>query len=155
MTKKFIYLAGPIFGVSYKEAVDWRDEIKKMFLPGIVGISPMRLKEFLSKKRKIGHSYEDDDLSNARAIRTRDKMDVKICDMIVAFMPREMNEKRPSTGTTMELGWADAFDKPIVLITDDPHLIKHPLTGQAAGFIVPDIVRAAEVVNGVFGEYVA
>lgn len=155
MTRKFIYLAGGIFGISYKEAVDWRTEIKSLLLPGLIGISPMRLKEFLHRKRKIGHSYEDDDLSNARAIWARDKMDVKTCDMLLAYMPREINEKRPSTGTTMELGWADAFDKPIVLITDDPHLIKHPLTGQAAGFIVPDIVRAAEVVNGVFGEYVA
>lgn len=152
---KFVYLAGPIFGVSYKEANDWREDIKAKFLPGIVGISPMRLKSFLSKKRKIGHSYEDDPLSNARAIKTRDYMDVKTCDMLLAWMPKALNEARPSTGTTMELGWADAFDKPIVLVTDDPHLIKHPLTGQAAGFIVPDLDSAAEIVNGVFGEYVA
>lgn len=154
MIKRYIYLAGAIYGVSYEEAIDWRTEIKSLFLPGLIGISPMRMKEFLSGKEKIGHSYEHDLLSNARAIWARDKMDVKTCDMIVAYMPRSINEKRPSTGTTVELGWADAFDKLIVLITDDPHLINHPLTGQAAGFIVPDIVRAAEVVNGVFGEYV-
>ena len=46
--QKRVYLAGPIRGCSYDNATDWREyAIKELAKDGIIGVSPMRAKEFL------------------------------------------------------------------------------------------------------------
>ena len=42
MTRKYIYLAGPIAQCSYKEANDWRDYVSNKLHENIIGISPLR-----------------------------------------------------------------------------------------------------------------
>ena len=162
MPKKHVYLAGPIAGVSYDDATQWRDSVKRNFLPGIVGVSPMRMKEWLEGHEKIDNAYawllEEKPLEwhiggSPSAIGTRDYHDVQNCDMLFAYLPRKYNEKRPSWGTSFEIGWAIALRKPVVLVTDDPSLSNHPLATTHIGFIVPDLAIGVEVVNAFFGAY--
>lgn len=163
MDRRFVYLAGPISGLSYKEAVNWRDSVQKLFLPGIVGVSPMRMKEWAKKIKiikdvtqyeKVAEDAEFLISGESRAINTRDMMDCREVDMIFAYLPKEFNDRRPSWGTAKEIGYAAAFKKPIVLVTDDKGLAAHPLYREDCGWIVPTLELGAEVVNSVLGVYV-
>ena len=40
--KKYIYLAGPIAGLTEEEATEWRAEVRENLPQGIIGISPLR-----------------------------------------------------------------------------------------------------------------
>lgn len=160
---KFIYLAGPIAGCSYKEATNWREAVVRDFLPGITGISPMRLKEWCARTRKIGDVSQYKEITDeteylltgeSHAIRARDYNDVITCDMVFAYLPLVLNKRRPSWGTSIEIGWASANEKPIVLVTDDDNLTSHPLVRESAGWIVPSLEQGIAVVNSVFGAYV-
>src|SRR5260221_181803 len=51
---KTVYLAGPITGLDYAGATDWRNEAKlQLALEGITGLSPMRGKEYLSAVKEF------------------------------------------------------------------------------------------------------
>ncbi len=141
--REYVYLAGPIAGCSYDEAMSWRDEIQEDFLPGIVGVSPMRLKEWCARTPQIADidqyrtitSQEEFLLTGeSHAIKARDYHDVSRCDMIVAYLPKSSTERRPSWGTAIEMGWASDMCKPIVLVTDDESLAAHPLVRESVGW---------------------
>lgn len=162
--KRFIYLAGPISGTNYAEATDWRQTVTGLFLPGIIGISPMRLKEWCKKIKAIKDVKQYEKVASetdflisgeSRAINTRDMNDVRTCDMIFVYMPKWMNEKfGVSVGTVKEFGVAAECRKPVVLVTDDKKLAGHPLIREDAGWIVPTLEMGADVVNSVYGAYV-
>lgn len=151
---KYIYLAGPITGVSYKDTTQWRDTLE--FEPGIKGISPMRMKEFLSRKKKIGHSYPEQEIMGAaRPIHTRDRYDCTHADAVLAYMPKEQAEIAgyPSLGTCIEMGWASAVGVPVVLVCDDKRVIGHPLVQGLAGWILPRLEDGVAAINGMFAAY--
>ncbi len=79
-----VYLAGPITGLTYDTATDWR-EMARGFLEtyNITGISPMRAKEYLGAEKRIEGSYEDTALSSAKGITTRDRWDVSRSDVML------------------------------------------------------------------------
>jgi nucleoside 2-deoxyribosyltransferase len=162
--KRFVYLAGPISGCNYGEAVDWRQHVSGLFLPGIKGISPMRLKDWCKKLKAIKDvkqyakiADEDDFLisGESHAINTRDMFDVRTCDMLYIYLPKELTDKTGlSAGTVKEIGYAARDRKPMVLVTDDKKLAGHPLLREDIGWIVPTLELGAEVVNSVLGVYV-
>lgn len=158
-----VYLAGPIAGCNYEEAVTWREFVTSRLTPGINGISPMRRKEWCQRVNKITSvdqyksvTSEEEFLitGESHAIRTRDFHDVRACDMLFAYLPKELNERRPSWGTSVEIGWASAHQKPIVLVTDDDNLAAHPLIRESVGWIVPTLDLGVAVVNSIFQTYV-
>lgn len=162
MTKRFVYLAGPIAGTTYKEATNWRQFVTDRFSPGIVGVSPMRLKEWCKRIPVIqdieqykSMTTEEEFLvsGESHAIQTRDHFDVRTVDMIFINLPRELNERRPSWGTAIEIGWGSAYNKPAVLVTDDDNLANHPLVRESVGWIVPDLELGVQVVNSVLTTY--
>jgi nucleoside 2-deoxyribosyltransferase len=136
--------------------------VQEQLALGIVGISPMRLKEWYREHDPKGQSdyqwLKDKDAAqytltaDPRAIAQRDLYDVQRADMIFAYLPREMNEQRPSWGTAFELGAAWGR-KPVVIVTDDPALSGHPLAQAIAGWIVPDLEQGVNVVNSVLEVY--
>ncbi len=161
--KRFVYLAGPIAGCSYKEATDWREAVVQDFAPGIIGISPMRLKEWCARVREITDVDQYREITDeaeylitgeGHAIGTRDFFDVGHADMVLAYLPETLNSRRPSWGTSIEIGWASAQRVPVVLVTDDPSLVKHPLVRTHVGWIVPTLELGVAVVNSVLGAYV-
>jgi len=161
--KKFVYLAGPIAGCSFKQATDWREAVSASFLPGIAGVSPMRLKDWTKRVRKIRSVDQYEKVATAEeylisgeshAICARDRSDVKTADMIFAYLPKELNDQRHSWGTGHELGWANAWNKPIVLVSTDKSLIVHPLIRESVGWIVPTLELGVDIVNSVLGVYV-
>ncbi len=113
---KSVYLAGPISGCSYEGCTDWREYAKReLSLSEISGTSPMRAKNYLSKEKSISDSYETV-LSCSKGITTRDRYDVRTCDILLANL---LDAKKVSIGTIGELFWADAFRKPIITIIEN------------------------------------
>lgn len=164
MDRRFVYLAGPISGMSYGEATDWRKEVSGLFLPGIVGVSPMRMKAWASKLKAIKDTKQYEKIADegdflisgeSHAINTRDMFDVRTCDMTFVYMPKALTEKAGvSVGTVKEIGYAARDRKPMVLVTDDKKLAGHPLIREDIGWIVPTLELGAAVVNSVLGVYV-
>lgn len=134
------YLAGPITGLSFDGAVDWREEFINLLPPEIQGMSPLRGKDYLEGSEEIAACYPDIPLSCSRGIMTRDFNDCKRCDILVVNF---LGAKKVSIGTIVELAWAYAFRIPTVVIMEkegNPH--DHPMVQEAIGYRVESIKEA-------------
>ena len=162
---KTAYLAGAITGESFAGATDWREYVKTNLNPGIAGLSPLRAKDYLAQEKEIGDSYEDFDmpLSSSRAIMTRDFFDCQNCDIVLANL---LGTKKVSIGTVMEIAWAYAFNKPLILVIEpavsestgftasEGNIHEHAMIREATGFRVDTIDKAIFIANAVLTDYV-
>jgi nucleoside 2-deoxyribosyltransferase len=148
-----VYLAGPISGLSFEEATDWRHSAVAAL--GTVGIkcwSPLRGKEYLAQLEKIsGHGNEYAHmgaLATARGIMTRDRFDATRCDVLLANL---LDYPRVSVGTVMEIAWADAHRIPVVACMEadgsNPH--EHVMINEAIGFKVGTLADAFLVIKAI------
>ena len=148
-----VYLAGPISGLTYDEGQDWRSYSKSILAPtGIKGYSPLRAKEFIRKSGILRDGAYDQQhpLSSDRGIITRDRNDVLTCDLMLVNL---IGAKEVSVGTSIELGWADAFRKPVVCAIEhygNPH--EHPMVRELLGYRVSDLDEALGIVQQVLLE---
>jgi nucleoside 2-deoxyribosyltransferase len=144
--QRIVYLAGPITGLSYGGATEWRQYVADKLPDYIIPVSPMRGKQYLGNEKKIGLSYEQYPLSCQKGITSRDRHGVMSCD---AVMINLLGAKTVSIGTMIEIGWADMLRKPIILVieNDNPHT--HPIVKECAGFIVDNLDEAIHVVTAV------
>ena len=75
---KLVYLAGPIRDLNYDRCTEWREyAIEELAKYGIVGISPMRAKEFLKDYPKLTDQISDHILASDSGVTTRDVWDVR------------------------------------------------------------------------------
>lgn len=150
-----VYLAGPITGLDYKGAVDWREDAqKKLHAVGIVGVSPMRAKDYFKNIKEFSATckgYEQYScLSSARGIMTRDRWDATRCDVILVNF---LGAQKASIGTIMEIAWADANRIPIVMVIEDQgNIHEHGMITEAIGFRVNNLDDAIEVIKGICRE---
>ena len=139
-----VYLAGPIAGLGYDETTDWRNVVT-MELHPIKCLSPMRGKEYLQGEKQDVHNHVfmpgyETAISGPKGIVSRDRFDVTRCDLVFMNLVRSnkdtdtLGANKVSIGTMVELGWADAYRKPVVVILDDnnPHI--HPFCTGDCGF---------------------
>lgn len=124
--KPTVYLAGPITGLSYDNAMDWRQYVTSMLVQhGIDVWSPLRHKEYLNHMYAFTpesiHEGAINKMSLPCAITTRDRWDVRTKDLIFINL---LGATRVSIGTVLEIAWGQAYDKPLVLCIeekDNPH----------------------------------
>lgn len=119
MSKGVVYLAGPIAGLEYAGATDWREYAEKWLAEwDIEGLSPMRGKEYLANVGVIAQVYDDVadwPLSMAPGFTARDRRDVMTSDIVIAnFAVADT----VSIGTVMECAWADAYRKLLIVVLD-------------------------------------
>lgn len=145
-----VYLAGPIVGCSESEAKDWRAFVSDMLDEGIVGVSPLRCEPAVAGFYK--GTYDDPLFGTLRAIRSKNIIDVQTCDVVLAYLPKSMNTRRPSYGTTWEIGMATAYNKPVVVVTDDPTIREHPAFGGAP-WVLPTLTDAVVLINSIYAVY--
>jgi len=94
---RYVYLAGPITACSEGEAKDWRSDINGLFISGIKGISPLR-----GEPSPDGERYTPTDQTkfrSSKAIAAKNHYDTHNCDAVLAYLPKEYNDRRPSYGT--------------------------------------------------------
>ena len=138
--KKFVYLAGPIAGCSNQEINLWRQKCHAGFSGGVIGISPYRAER------------ENDDSESQKRVIMKNYMDTKNCDLILAYLPKEINYRRHSYGTTFEIAWGYSLQKPVVIVSDDIGVHDHPLMNMS-GAMFWDLEEAIDHINVLLGAY--
>ncbi|GJQ43939.1 MAG: hypothetical protein JETCAE03_34370 [Ignavibacteriaceae bacterium] len=141
-----IYLAGPITGLTWSEATEWRKELTNRFADeSIINtnkyqcLSPLRDKEYLSEEQNIKHSYEEHQLSTAKMINSRDMFDVRRSDLLIVNLK---NAKKVSIGTVLEIGAAYILNKPIITVMEEDNIHRHSMLNEQSTVIVSDIDTA-------------
>lgn len=144
---KTVYLAGPISGLTFTGASDWRTAAIEIFNShNIAAKSPMRGKEILRNLPiMIDQGYPDNPLTSQHGIVTRDRNDTQTCDVVLMNL---LGATTASIGSMVELGWADSKRIPVVTVLDladqsNPH--KHAFVRELSGFIVPTLQEAIDI----------
>jgi nucleoside 2-deoxyribosyltransferase len=149
-----VYLAGPITSLNYKGATDWRFYAKsELAKVGILGLSPMRGKEYLDKVPEFtadGDAYKHMGvLSSNRGIITRDRWDATRCDVLLVNL---LGAPKVSIGTVMEIAWADSKRIPIVCCMEETgNVHEHGMIAETLGYRVPSLDEAIHVIKAVLG----
>lgn len=152
MSAPRLYLAGPITGLNYQGASDWRIAVKEALAPDIVAFSPMRGKEYLKALDVIGDARvqqgalpSDDSyglrnvMSSAQGITYRDRNDVMNADAVLMNL---LGATRVSIGTMIEAGWADAFRKPVIVVREKDSVHGHGMLDAIATYTVDTLDEA-------------
>lgn len=152
MQNRFVYLAGPILHCNAEQANDWRRSAANILIDNnITGISPLRCEPL------HGETYElqsaDPMYGTPRAIQAKNLFDVQQCDITLAYMPH-LEGIAPSKGTICEISWAYAFNKPIILVSDSPEVIEHPVIQAQVPWILPTLEDGLEMCIGLLAGYV-
>ena len=149
MKSKSIYLAGPISGLEHHETVLWRETLtEELAKHEIQCISPMRNKNYLIGTGKIAAYGYGHTLSTDKAIVTRDRFDLLRSDLIVVNL---LGAERVSIGTMVELGWADAHGKPVLLIiepedSENKNIHEHAFVRELCGWRVSTVEEARKII---------
>lgn len=154
MSKIYIYLAGPISGLDEGAAVDWRNMIEAHLhdmSPNLVAVSPLRCEPPDDDGMYPGVGGYDDVLS--RHITAKNLLDVKQCDLVLAYLPA----KNALIGTLQEIGWATAWGKPIIVLSNREDILTHPILKAAVPFLYDarkkGWKKAMETIKGLFEVY--
>lgn len=146
MSKPTVYLAGPISGLSYGDANDWRTRaISRFAHHGIVGLNPLRGKNYLEMETSLADVYANP-LSTEAAITGRDRWDTTRCDIVMMNL---LGAKTVSIGTMIEAGWADLSQTPVMLVIEDEgNLHDHAMLRNIATWRTDDVNAAVEMIVG-------
>lgn len=149
-----VYLSGPITGLTYSGArYGWRLEFAEMLDEGIKVLSPMRHEGHLAEMRD--KTIEPDNLpeglfSQPKMIVTKDFLDIRASDIMVVNFSEA---KKTSEGTLIEIGYAAALGKVIVIIQQPLSEAVHrsPFLTEL-GIVVHSLRDAAHIVNSLLSE---
>lgn len=145
MSRPSVYLAGPITGLSFGAAQDWREYAIQYFTDlGIDAFSPLRGKYYLNGEKELKDSYAQtvSPLSTPHAIVTRDRFDTTSRDLLLVNF---LGATKVSIGTVMEIAWADMLRKPIILVMEAGNVHTHSMLTEVSGYIVTDLDEALDV----------
>ena len=140
-----VYLAGPICGLTYDGAQEWRDIFRKEVDPRIEAFSPLRGKEYLKMRGSLEGAYHEFPMSTDQGITARDRFDCMGADLVVFNM---LGATRVSIGTMIEFGWCDAARNPaIVIMEKEGNIHDYPMVRQIAQFRVDNLADAINITN--------
>jgi nucleoside 2-deoxyribosyltransferase len=109
--------------------------------------SPMRGKEYLMDETEFKQTgYAETLLSSDRSIVARDRFDVQSCDLVFMNL---FGAERISIGSMVELGWADAYRKPVVTMMGENSPYQHAFVKELSGWVVKDYPNAIRVIKAV------
>lgn len=143
-----VYLSGPIAGLNYNGATNWRQQAARFLADhGIDALDPMRGKDYLAATTGPLQAQPEDDeiMSTARAITTRDRFDCMRADVVLVNLLQAGGLPRLSLGTIMEVAWADAARIPIVCVRED-QTYQHPMFNEVIGFETPKLYDALDLI---------
>jgi nucleoside 2-deoxyribosyltransferase len=144
-----VYLAGPISGLNFEGATDWRQHAKaELGQFGIKALSPLREQEHLKEVGVFTDAAKEtarfkSPMSMPKGLTVRDRWDATRCDVLLVNL---LGATKVSIGTVMEIAWADLSGIPIVCAieeTGNPH--EHAMLNDRIGFRVPTLWDAIDV----------
>ncbi|WP_439398665.1 nucleoside 2-deoxyribosyltransferase [Bradyrhizobium sp. PMVTL-01] len=147
-----VYLAGPITGLTYDSATDWRATAKqKLNDVGIRSLSPLRAQEHL---RHVGVLTPDcagygemSALTTPRGIFIRDRFDATTCNAIIVNL---LGAERVSQGSICEISWAHWCRIPVVAVMErQGNLHDHIMVTEQIDFRVTSLDDAINVVKAI------
>jgi nucleoside 2-deoxyribosyltransferase len=147
---KTVYLSGPISGLRYAEAREWRDvAAESLAEEGIVALTPLRGKNFLEKidgpLLKAGHPTKP--LSTPKGIVTRDRWDAMRCDVMLVNL---LGATDVTIGTMIEYGWADAARNPIITVMEpEGNIHDHAFIREMSGYVVDTLEEGIAIAKAI------
>jgi nucleoside 2-deoxyribosyltransferase len=147
-----VLLCGPIGGCTYEEANYWRTEASvKLARHNVVGVSPLRAEPAPKDGQKYDAAFGVNTMDVHKAVYSKNKMDIDRADMVLFYLPKEINDRRPSYGSVWELGYAHGKGKPTVLVSDDLRILGHPDLYCSASWVVNTLEDGIKVCTDMLG----
>jgi nucleoside 2-deoxyribosyltransferase len=148
-----VYLAGPISGLTYTQATEWREWAKTMLAEyGMEGLSPFDQHNApVDKDQPLDAWFEEqigmDTLSVVQG-------DLNMVDKSTVLLMNLSDANRASLGSMAELGYAYAKGKYIVTVSDEVHH-NHPFVTHLSHTIVPTLPHAFRALQRLSDTFVA
>ena len=144
--KPIVYLGGPITGLSYSSADDWRQDAASYLEPEISCANPLRNAKHLEGSDKIPAAVSGVRFLSDRCITQQDYFD--ICRS-QAMLMNFLGAPRISGGSSWEMGVCWERRTPIVMVMEpegNPH--DHPILRETAAFRCETLAEALIIVRG-------
>jgi hypothetical protein len=147
--KPLVYLAGPISGLDFDGATDWRVQASNHLWPhGIKTLNPLRYQEHLKKVGTFTNAAAEtarleSPMSMPKGLTIRDKWDAKRSNVLLVNL---LGATKVSIGTVMEIAWAEDAGNPVVVAMEpegNPH--EHAMLNHVIGFRVTTLWDACDV----------
>lgn len=141
MSKKYVYLGGPMTGVDPVERERWRKESALFYAPyDIAVLSPSRTQPSISNVVITPGEYSDPLCTDA-AIVDQDFNDMRLADLLLYNF---IGATKVSIGSCAEIGGHYLADlhSPLIMALDKGNPHDHPFIRRAATIVVPDYRQA-------------
>lgn len=151
-SKPKVYLAGPIAGLDFKGATDWRNQVSyELRTSGIDALSPMRAKDYLAGVASFAKDCDlyaaENVLSSNRGILTRDFFDCARCDVLFINF---LGATAVSIGTCFEAAWGYLLRKPIVLVIEpEGNIHEHGMLKEMTGYRLQTLEQAVNTTKAI------
>lgn len=149
-----VYLAGPIRGATFEEAVTWRSVAANWLLArGVRTLSPMRGKGRMAFEQMGLDGTIRGHFGTPKGITTRDRFDLARADVVLVNF---LGADTVSIGTCVEFGWADMLRIPVVMVIDPPkgvrdNLHHHAMLYEIAGYVTYSLNEGLQIVMEILG----
>ena len=128
-----VYLSGPIAGLTFDEANEWRQKVADAFaIVGIETLNPLR--------RRMFFNADEEDISPNEIVQ-RDLTDIRASDLVLIHW-----SSMSSIDTACELWECYRSGKPAILVSSDPRVTKHPWVQVCATRIFGDLAEAIKYI---------
>ena len=155
MERPTIYLAGPMGGKTWREALDWRVYVDKELSPrGWHCLSPLKAQiddQDLDSAipTPIGRdSYEKPLPLVSSAFVAQDEFYVRKSDWVLANF---LGAEKVSLGTVWELGFAYALGKQVISVFEPGSVHDHAFLRRRSHIFVPSLEDAVGFLKGIAG----
>lgn len=157
MKRHSVYLAGPISGLTFDDADEWRVHAMDVLRRHeIDGLSPLRGKAYLRTLGELSAGCAAEGkaglMSLPRSIMTRDFYDATHCDVLLVNL---LGATRVSIGTMMEVAWCFQSRTPVVCAMEPGNIHEHAMLAEAIGFRVGTIDEAIAVCVAILNPHTA
>lgn len=146
---EYMYLAGPIAGLTYSGATGWREYVAERMPRYVHCLTPLRGKDFLAAHEKIETGeYVNHPLATDKGLTRRDMFDVKRSRIIFINL---LGAERVSIGTCIEIG-AIKFNTGklvILLMEEEGNVHDHPMIREMADYVLRSLDEGIAVARAI------
>lgn len=148
--KHSVYLAGPIAGLTYDGAQDWRNYVAAhLNSANVECLTPMRGKQFLKNEGVITSAAYDNVVATSKGVNRRDFFDTTRSTCVFVNL---LNAKKVSIGTVMEIAWAYQARVPSIVVMEKGNVHEHIMIEDACHYVVDSLEAAINLTKLLLNE---